>query len=75
MNDIAPYVGKDAWVMCDWRDDHGAIHIIPTHDTAEHTVPDCVCGPGVQHYEHADIVIHNSFDGRESLEGVKIGQA
>lgn len=41
-------------------------HIVPTHDTYEHYFVDCNCVPRLE--DDGAIIVHNSYDGRESFE-------
>lgn len=47
------------------------LHTYPTRDLVEHLLdgPFCICMPKVTEYEFCIYVVHNSFDGREILEG------
>ena len=43
------------------------IHVLPVDDTVEHIeTQKCWCKPRVE--ENGQIIIHNSFDGREDFE-------
>jgi hypothetical protein len=48
----------------------GDIHVYPIEDLMEHTTDsaDCPCDPRVEVDGARLIVIHNSYDGRESRE-------
>jgi len=46
----------------------GESHIVPIADIQPHsTDPGCPCGP-VRHPGDSDVIVHNSFDGREVAE-------
>ena len=47
-------------------------HIIPMNDSDTHAeCKHCKCVPYVENVEGTEIIIHNSFDGREALEWAK----
>jgi hypothetical protein len=53
-----------------WRSEtiNGAVHVHPTRDDRPHRFGvDCECRPTVERYAK-DLIIHNSFDGREFAE-------
>jgi len=45
------------------------IFVIPLDDIREHSRYDCPCGPKTEIYGERLLVIHNSFDEREVIEG------
>lgn len=46
------------------------IHVYPVNDTVEHDTESisCWCKPRIE--ENGQLVIHNSFDGREDFEEI-----
>lgn len=45
------------------------VHVVPTDDLYPHTDDlTCSCGPAVEQYENAKLVIHNAWDGRTDDE-------
>lgn len=55
-----------------WRVDRfgsDRVHVEPVADLVAHErVDGCVCGPRLEHYERAALVVHASLDGRELVE-------
>lgn len=51
--------------MCD-----NSYHVYPVDDLAEHELEGdgCPCGPRIENYCGARIVVHNAWDGREMAE-------
>lgn len=51
-------------------EDVGRFHVYPLNDDKEHTLEGlgCECKPRVEIENGREIVIHNSYDGREKLE-------
>ncbi len=39
------------------------VHVMPINDIDEHEFTKCPCKP----YKYEDIIVHNSFDGREHI--------
>lgn len=50
------------------------IHVIPINDLEEHEEngPRCKCNPKLTEEVFATVIVHNSFDGRELIEGEDI---
>ena len=50
--------------------DADQVHVVPINDMKRHTLtPGCECQPVIEETgDVLDIVIHNSFDGREVFE-------
>ena len=47
-------------------------HIIPINDLKEHEEKStCSCEPRVEIIDGSQLIIHNSFDGREAVEMAK----
>ena len=47
----------------------GEIHVIPDNDIKKHIKSIiCPCKPKIEKRLNADLIIHNSFDGRERIE-------
>ncbi len=45
------------------------VHVLPLNDLKPHEQSRaCECRPAVERYENGDVVIHNSYDGREIAE-------
>lgn len=49
------------------------ILVLPLADTGIHVSPSCRCKPQVEIINGKPMLSHNAFDGRESLEGDRIG--
>lgn len=47
-------------------------HIIPLNDLKEHEEKStCECNPKVEIVDGSQVIIHNSYDGREAVEMAK----
>lgn len=44
-------------------------HILPVDDHEPHKESiECKCNPSIENYPEGQIIVHNSFDGRELFE-------
>ena len=57
--------------MAGWQiseiDGNGFFHVVPVNDLQEHMDENCPCNPTPDE-EMANLIMHNSFDGREAFE-------
>lgn len=50
-------------------EDDKEVHVIPEEDIVEHDLSElCSCQPRVEYHQIKNLIIHNSFDGREAFE-------
>lgn len=75
MPDLTQPIGDLQWGVYDWIDEIGELHVIPENDCEVHILEGCLCNPERKPLYDAQIVIHNSFDGREAFEGITKGKA